>query len=115
MRNVIPYLKHILDECVFLMNYSKDMKYEEFVNDKVIVRAFVRSLEIIGEAVKHLPAEFREKYPEIPWKDIAGMRDKLIHEYFGVDYLIVWKTIRERIPELKKFVERILEKIEKEL
>jgi len=85
------------------------------VNDKVIVRTFVRSLEIIGEAVKHLPAEFREKYPEIPWKDIAGIRDKLIHEYFGVDYLIVWKTIRERIPELKKFVERILEKIEKEL
>ncbi|MEQ9715271.1 MAG: DUF86 domain-containing protein [Candidatus Asgardarchaeum sp.] len=85
------------------------------MNDKVIVRTFVRSLEIIGEAVKHLPAEFREKYPEIPWKDIAGIRDKLIHEYFGVDYLIVWKTIRERIPELKKFVERILEKIEKEL
>ena len=85
------------------------------MNDKVIVRTFVRSLEIIGEAVKHLLAEFREKYPEIPWKDIAGIRDKLIHEYFGVDYLIVWKTIRERIPELKKFVERILEKIEKEL
>jgi len=74
------------------------------------MRAFVRSLEIIGEAVKNLPSEFREKYSEIPWKEIAGMRDKLIHEYFGVNYRIVWKIVQQEIPRLKEQVERIMEK-----
>ncbi|MHA1237989.1 MAG: HepT-like ribonuclease domain-containing protein [Candidatus Odinarchaeia archaeon] len=110
-KDVEPYLRHILEECSFLMEKSKELEYEKFVNDPVLMRAFVRSLEIIGEGVKNLPNKFREKHPEIPWKDIAGTRDKLIHGYFGVNYQIVWKTVRERIPELKTYVEKILEEI----
>ena len=70
----------------------------------------MRSLEVVGEAVKNLSDEFRKKYPEIPWKEIAGMRDKLIHEYFGVNYRIVWKTVQQEIPKLKKQVEEIMKK-----
>lgn len=112
MKQVEPYLKHILDECVFLIEKSKNLKYEEFIRNAVLMRAFVRSLEIIGEAVKHLPKEFCEKHPEIPWRDIARMRNKLIHEYFGVNYRIVWKTVKERIPELRMSVEKILKEME---
>ena len=108
MKDALPYLKHILQECEFLIENSSNLTFEEFVNDPVLSRAFVRSLEVIGEAVKKLPMEIREKYPEVPWKSISGMRDVLIHDYFGIKYEIVWKTIRERIPELKEQVEKIL-------
>ena len=105
-----PYLEHILQECKPLLEKSEGIIFEDFIGDPVLMRAFVRSLEIIGEAVKNLPSEFREKYSEIPWKEIAGMRDKLIHEYFGVNYRIVWKIVQQEIPRLKEQVERIMEK-----
>jgi len=110
MKLAKPYLEHILQECEFLIEKSKTIALEDFIGDPVLMRAFTRSLEIIGEAVKNLPDEFREKYPEIPWKEIAGMRDKLIHEYFGVNYKIVWKTIQQEIPRLKNQVEEIMKK-----
>ncbi len=69
------------------------------MKNPVIVRAFVRSLEVIGEAAKNVLRKFREKYPHAPWKEMAGMRDKLIHEYFGIDYKIVWKTVKHEIPK----------------
>ncbi|MGB9780100.1 DUF86 domain-containing protein, partial [Caldanaerobacter sp.] len=84
MKTPRPYLEHILQECEFLIERVKGISFEDFVKDPVLTRAFVRSLEIIGEAVKNLPKEFREKHSKVPWKEIAGMRDKLIHEYFGV-------------------------------
>jgi len=83
------------------------MDYQSFLHDDKTQGAVIRKLEIIGEAVKQLPTEFLENYPHIPWKQIAGMRDKLIHFYFGVDTNLIWRTIRTRLPELKKTLQSI--------
>ncbi len=111
MKSTRVYLEHMLQECEFLLEQSKDLSFEDFTQNPLHIRAFARSLEIIGEAAKNLSNDFREKYPEIPWKEIAGMRDMLIHEYFGVDYTIVWKTIRQDIPILQDKINQILEDI----
>jgi len=84
------YLKHILDETNYLIKSSKDLEEEKFSRDETLQKAFVRSLEIIGEAVKNLPKEFTQVNTQVDWKSIAGMRDRLIHGYFGIDYEIVW-------------------------
>jgi len=110
MKEVKPYLKHILDECEFLREKSEGLNFNEFDSNLVLKKAFVRSLEIIGEAVKNIPVRFRNKYPLILWKEIAGMRDRLIHEYFGVNYKIVWKTVKEEVPELENNIKEILKK-----
>jgi uncharacterized protein with HEPN domain len=110
MKPVKPYLEHILEECDFLIEKSKNLNYEKFIKDPVLMKAFVRSLEIIVEAVKKIPTSFKEKHKSIPWKEIAGMRDKLIHDYFGVNYKIVWETTIQEIPKLKKDIEEILKK-----
>jgi hypothetical protein len=80
------------------------MSYKEFIGDKKTVNAVIRSLEVIGEAVKKIPLEIREKRPDIPWKEIAGTRDKLIHEYFGIDLQILWKTIQTDLSPLDQAV-----------
>lgn len=103
------YLRHILAEVEYLLDQSRTLIYERFVVDQTLRRAFVRSLEIIGEAVKNLPAEFRASHPEVAWRSMAQMRDRLIHSYFGVDYQLVWDVVFEKIPELKRSIQRIID------
>ena len=83
--------------------------FEGLVKNRMVKDAIIRELEIIGEAAKNVSQDFREKYKEIPWKDMAGMRDKLIHEYFGVDINIVWKVITKELPALKEKIEEVLQ------
>jgi uncharacterized protein with HEPN domain len=103
------FLRHILDECAFILRAAGNKTQNEISNDPTVSRALVRSLEIIGEATKKLEEEFTAKYPQVNWKEMAGMRDKLIHDYFGVDYDIVFNTIKKDIPELHNEITRIIE------
>ncbi len=102
-------LRHIRDECAYLINRARDLKRDEFFVSEDLKRAFVRSLEIIGEATKQVPPEFREQHPDLPWRLMAGMRDRLIHDYGGVDYEIVWQTITEDVPKLAEKLKTILD------
>lgn len=102
------YVQHIFDEIDFLLNESNKLDYDTFIESEIYTRAFSRSLEIIGEAVKSLSSGFKELHPEIEWKKIAGMRDKLIHEYFRVDYEIMWDVIKNKLPNIKNNIERFL-------
>lgn len=101
MRDHRLFIQDILLAIERIESFVAGMDYESFVADDKTLSAVVRKLEIIGEAVKQLPESFTSIYPVIPWKQIAGMRDKLIHFYFGVDPLLVWQTVRNRLPELK--------------
>ena len=102
------YLKHILQEVDFLQSKSIGLTFGEFTKDEVKTRAFSRSLEIIGEAAKKVSNEFRDSHPDVDWKAMAGMRDRLIHDYFGVDYEIVWDVVTNEIPKLKSQVEELI-------
>ncbi len=98
--SLIEFLNHIKKETEFLLRNSQNISYDEFISGEFTSRAFLRSLEIIGEAVKKIPQEIRTQYPLIEWKEVTGLRDKLIHHYFGVDYELVWDTIKNDIPKL---------------
>ena len=106
------YLRHILDECGFIWNAVGSISREAFLVDETLKRAVVRSLEVIGEATKQVPAAIRTAHPLIEWRAIAGIRDRLIHEYFGVDYEIVWDVATSKVPDLRAEVEKILHSVE---
>ena len=108
MKKYLSYLKHILIEINFIINNSENLKYEQFIDDEILKRAFVRSIEIIGEAVKNLPDSIKSKSVDIEWKEIAGMRDRLIHNYFAIDFEIVWDVVQNEIPTLKEKIEKII-------
>ena len=107
----IDYLYHILDECNYLLQAVHDLPKSEFLGDPTLRRAFVRSLEIIGEATKHLPEDLRQRHSVIEWRSIAGMRDRLIHAYFGVDYELVWSVITDKIPALQQEVTYMIREV----
>lgn len=103
------YLRHMLEEARFLTEHSSDLTLSSFLADDTRRRAFVRSLEILGEAAKNVPQDFRESHPQIEWKAMARMRDRLIHGYFGIDYAIVWDVVRNKIPSLQRSLEATLD------
>jgi uncharacterized protein with HEPN domain len=106
-RDIRDYLKDILDATTDIENFVANMTYEEFIKDRKTLNAVVRSIEIIGEASKQLPDSLKAKYPELPWKEITGMRNKLIHAYFGMDTETIWETIKHNIPALKQTIKKI--------
>ncbi len=111
MRDLRVYLRDIVAACESISTFTAGMDLDTFRKDDKTASAVIRKLEIIGEATKQLPEEFRQRHPDIPWREMAGMRDRLIHFYFGVDHRLVWQTIRERLPYLTRQIRHILERL----
>lgn len=104
------YLRHIQDECLYIISVTENLLFEDFMANETLKRAVVRSLEIIGEATKKIPADFKIKWKNIQWKNMAGMRDRLIHDYIGVNYSIVWDVLKNKIPDMHKQISEFLSK-----
>lgn len=100
MRDYRDYVLDILNSITEIKSFTEGIDFENFSSDKKTINAVVRSIEVIGEATKNLPASLKEKYPNIPWKNMAGMHDKLIHEYFSIDIEILWMVIKKDIPSI---------------
>ena len=102
------FVKDISEAIKDIVIFVGDMDYEEFLKDKKTQKAVAWQIHIIGEATKNIPESIREKYKEVPWKYMARIRDKIAHFYFGIDYEIVWNVIKEKLPEIKPVIEKIL-------
>ncbi|OGY57442.1 MAG: hypothetical protein A3H67_02185 [Candidatus Buchananbacteria bacterium RIFCSPLOWO2_02_FULL_46_11b] len=106
-RNIKLYLDDIKDAIGKIEKYSKNLSFNKFSKNNLVIDAIVRNLEVIGEAAKNISVKFKDEYKDIPWNKIAGMRNIIVHEYFNVDLEILWKTIQQDIPKLKKAIKKI--------
>lgn len=111
-REYRDYIQDILNSIDKAINFVGNMSYEQFIEDDKTIFAVTRAIEIIGEAVKNIPDEVKLKHPEIPWREIAGTRDKMAHEYFGVDLEIIWNVVKERISPMKERFKKIMEELQ---
>ena len=107
MKDDLAYIEHILNCIRKIKEYSNNLSKKEFANNELVQDAVIRNIEIIGEATKKVSNNLKQTYNEIPWKEMAGMRDKLIHDYMGVDIDVVWKTIESDIPILDEMIHKI--------
>jgi len=108
MREYKLYLSDILAAMESIERFIEGMTFEQFQQDDKTTSAVVRKLEIIGEASRNIPDEIKRQHAEVPWKEMAGMRDRLIHAYFGVDYSLVWTTIKNRVPTAKQMIRKVI-------
>ncbi|MCK4417197.1 MAG: DUF86 domain-containing protein [Candidatus Latescibacteria bacterium] len=113
-RDISIYVKDILENMDRAEEFVKDVNYGDFVKDEKTHYAVVRCIEIIGEAAKHIPDCMRNRYSRIPWKDMAGMRDKVVHFYFGVNLERVWLVVKDDIPKIKPLIEKVFEDLQGE-
>jgi len=107
-RTFADYLRDILDAIDKVAEFTQGSEFKEFAADAKTTFAVVRALEIIGEATKHIPEAPRNRHPEVPWREMAGMRDKLTHEYFGINLEVVWRTIKNDLPALRPLIAQML-------
>ncbi|MEN8376827.1 MAG: DUF86 domain-containing protein [Gemmatimonadota bacterium] len=108
-RSARDYLRHILHEAEYLAEVTSGLSREDFLVDETLRRAFARSIEVVGEAAKLLSPEWRDAHPEVDWRALAGMRDRLIHGYLGVDYELVWEVASTRLPALRPAIAALVE------
>jgi|CZCB01.1.fsa_nt_gi uncharacterized protein with HEPN domain len=113
-RNYIMYLEDIIHCIEKIEQYTEKLSYEEFTKNSLVIDAVIRNLEVIGEATRNVPEEITQHYPDVPWKSMIGLRNILIHEYFGVDLEIVWEIIKYDLPNTKPLVSHVLEKLKEE-
>lgn len=111
-RTHVDHLEDILESADKAMTFTKGMSYEDFAEDDKTVFAVIRALEVIGEATKRLPDDLRTRHPQIPWNSMAGMRDKLIHDYVNVNERIVWRTVQDELPAVRRQLRSLLNELE---
>ena len=110
-KSYVPFLQHILDECLYIRSViTADMDRDTFLRDETLKRAITRSLSIIGEATKKIPADVKYSWQSISWREMAGMRDRLVHDYMGVNYYIVWDVAKNIVPTLTDQIQAVIDK-----
>lgn len=104
-------IQDILECMDRIAEYTAGMSYEDFLDNRLVIDAVVRNLEVVGEAARHIPDEVQTRFPDIPWVEMKGMRNILIHEYFGVSLEIVWKTVRDNLPPVESKLKEVLKQV----